>query len=159
MDDQNFLEELLERNNFVVKVYEENTNELKVDYASMKEEKYEIFPLEPATGEIVVFINNEKITLPNYIVRLYVLCHIFFQCRKLKLSYNIVKFFNKDNEKTTLIKLFPFEFSEEEAAMEIQLNEITLEILKDNTKVHIFDDLLVKTGMLQTFNLLKGLLI
>jgi hypothetical protein len=161
--DENFLEELITRNGFIVKVnlVEEEEPEcdfkLEVDYAGKKNEVYELF-LSPEFPETLLTINGEPLTLRNCMTRLYILCNIYLQCRKLKLPYTIIRFY-KSGKQSELIDLLSIEMNEVDQQAEMDLHEAMISILENNSAIHSFDETFGKLGLEQQFNLLKGLLV
>lgn len=156
MNEQLF-EDVIEKHNYIVKVEfldsdREEAVKLKVNYADLKEEIYTC-----EKDSILMTIDGEEIFLPVSVMRLYVLANIYLQCRKLNLPYSIVRFY-KGGEKTNLISLLPLTFNELDVANELDLHDIMIKVLEKNKLLHSFDDELAGLGLLQKFNLLKGLL-
>lgn len=152
---QDLLEELIEKHNYIVKVTLEDENFLTVNYAGKKTETYEIFEIEQAWW---LRINEEVVVSKTFVIRLYILLNIYFNCRKLKLPYLIVRYYNEDKVEN-LVNLVSLDLDEQETEREILLHDVAFSVLEEPERIHEFDDELEKLGMLQSFNVLKGLLI
>lgn len=166
-----FVEQLIEKHNFVVRVVLTEPSVLEVDYAGKQRSQYMLIQDESdeLIGESCIFHvvtllittnddHQELIYLPLYLVRLYLLCHIYAECRSLNLPYNIIQYFRED-EKTPLKELLTFEFTESEKEKEQKLNEAVCEVWKDFSKVNGFDIQMKADGLFASFNILKGLIV
>ena len=170
-----FVEQLIEKHKFVVRVVLTEENVLEVDYAGKQQTQYMLIQDESdeMIGESCIFHvvsllittdddYQELVYLPLYLVRLYLLCHIYAECRMLNLPYNIIQYYREteDGDVKELLKdLLPFEFSESEKEKEQKLNGAICEVWKDFSKVNGFDIQMKADGLFASFNMLKGLIV
>ncbi len=160
---EKFIDDLLQRNGYIVRVSGLPSELLiSIDFAGQLTTSYEIFQ----DGDIDGFhyenntLNTEQyVSLPRWILRLYILCDIYLQCKLSNLPDTIVRFFTAEGEKTDLLSLLPLELTLEETKREKMLNDIILKIFRDRSLVHSFDQKLEELSLSKTFNLLKGLLV
>ncbi len=158
-----FIHHIMEKHNFVVKVSLREENVLNVDFAGKLPITYRIFQIStdpPLLSNITCEYRGHMECLPinSYLIRLYVLCDIHRTCRKLRLPYNIIRYYKGDELVTNLVDLLPISMTEEDTKTEHLFNNIITDIYA-NKKFNKFDVKLEEFGLLHSFNLLKGLLV
>lgn len=168
-NDESFLEDLLQRNDFLVKVVLLDTGVLAVDYAANKQVVYQIEPVEINKGdEVNHYLWNvqyecngivEEFVLSGPVVRLFILMDIFQQCRRLNLPDTIVRFYTKEKKQATFMDILPLDLSEEEIKKEKLLNQAMERAYNKPQMINQMDAKLEKMGLLKQFSLLKGLLV
>lgn len=160
-NDELFLEDLLNRNDFLVKVVLLDENILAVDYAGKKQVIYSL----QFNDDDIIYINykyndiTEIFILHWSIVRLFILMDIHKECRRLGLPDNILRFYSKEEKKSTLMDILPLELSQQELINEKLLNNAMERAYNKPDMINRMDDKLEKMGLLKQFTLLKGLLI
>lgn len=150
---QALLEKLIEKHNYVVRVTLDQENFLRADFVGKKENTYWCQPL------YLLEINDEAIFLQTYMIRMYILLHIYKECRKLQLPYDIVRYYKDGKKVEGLTNLINIALTQEELDREIVLHDIAFSILEDPESLNELEESLEDSGILQNFNLIKGLLI
>lgn len=162
------LEELINKHNYVVKVSlsENDLYEVLVDFAGLKTASYRVVVDEEGEVYGMVYRSSlmsdeieEYLPLSRSIVRLYILCDIFRQCRQLELSHEIVRFYSSSGEKVEFTDLLKINLDEQELSIELTLEEVMSAVLNGNVAVVDLNNDLEANGILQTFNIFKGLIL
>ncbi len=165
-DDENFLEDLLRRNDFLVKVVLLDTGMLAVDYTANKQVIYSVLAEEKSSNSEIIYnikyeYNGvaEEFVLSGPVVRLFILMDIYKECRRLGLPNSIVRIYNKEGAISTLMDILPLELSPGETKQEKILNSAMERVYNKPEMINQLDDKLEKAGLLKSFTLLKGLFV
>lgn len=162
MSDENFLEDLLIRNDFLVKVVLLDENVLAVDFAGKKQVTYSVLAEEKSSNYDVTFKGygiTEEFVLSGTIVRLFILMDIYQQARRLGLPDVIVRFYSKEKIQTSFIDILPLDLTQKEIDNEKKLNSAMERAYAKPDLINEMDCKLEKIGLLKQFTLLKGLLL
>jgi hypothetical protein len=172
------LNEIIEKHGFIVRITTEKDDPfwVLVNFAGLKQVYYRIVCDEegdiygigywsslmetsedPDTKETLT--SEEFIPMNKTVIRLYILCDIFRQCREMSLSYEIIRSYNEDDEVVEFMDLIPLEMSEEEVNEEMTLDECVSRIISNDIPIGELTEALEKGCLLQNFNILKGTLI
>lgn len=178
MINDNLLEELIEKHNFIVRVSLDPDDDLTVmvDFAGRKQAYYRVImdeegevygigywssvmiPVEDEeTGE--KYATEEMVFVPKTAVRLYILGDIYRQCRELDLSTEIVRFYNKEDEPVNFSELLTLPLNEQDIEVEQVLESCLDAILNKSIPTSTLTEALEKDGLLHQFNFLKATLI
>jgi len=171
-----FQEKTLSENNCLVTVQwqsnDDNKKFINVNFAGLMNVVY--FPTDKEEYGVLLISNrsienhSELVGLPIYLIRLYILLDVFRICRKLNLSYNLIRFLNEKGERDNYINIFPRKYDnpeneKREFSIDVCTNKFlnsTEMELEDRLKIlKGDDDNLEKFGLLHSFSILKGLLL
>ncbi len=159
-----FTEQLLREHNFIVNVTLVEPNTFVVDYAGKTQSAYVVVQENTIglTGISCYDEDSEEVVyLTPYTVRLFLLCDIYCRCRELKLPYNIVKFFDKNEPEiqSNIMTLLPIAMTADEITKEAKLNSIADKIYSNKKLLHSFDAEARSLGIGKGLNIIKGLLV
>lgn len=155
------VEDFLTQHEYLVKVTLVDDSYLRVNYLGECKTDYIVYDddhtgviYQDTTGE-----DGEAIDLPRPVLRLYVLCDIYRQCRTLGVSNSVVRFYNKDGAATDLVSLLPIELDEDEAKAERLLQKYVEACYTNMEKADKMLTTLAKEQILHQALLLKGLIV
>lgn len=172
------LEEIIEKHNFIVHVNTDSDDPLcvMVDFAGRKQAYYRIVAdeegdiygvaywssimaptINPETNEEVGV--EEFIPMNRMIIRLYILCDIYRQCREMELSHEIVRFYSVEGDKIEFMDLLDTQLDDAEVEIEQMLEMFLHKVLNKNISIKELNVSLENSGLLHDFNLLRGTLV
>lgn len=156
------------RHNYIVKCVINQNNDIVCNYNNVFEIKYKINHLYQNQYNLAISyyadterntVITENMLLPSYVLRWFIFLDILRICRKHKLSYNIIRFFDTDNNIKDLTELLNIDMTEVDMQIESMISKSVTEILKDKNTINKFDKEYVANGTFYYFNIIKGLLI
>lgn len=161
-------EAIMEKHNFIVRgtLAEDDEYTVNVDFAGRKQATYRVVVDEE--GEIYGVTYNSSIMLPEQeefipldrtLVRLYILCEIYRQCRHLELPMEIVRFYSPEGDKVEFMELLDVPLTDEEIEIEKVLDQCLSGILNEDVDIEEMYDALEKDCLLNNFNILKSTLV
>lgn len=178
MINNNLLEELINKHNFIVRVnpYPNDDLTIMVDFAGRKQAYYRVIADEEGEiygigywSNVMALIEDEEtgeqyqteeiIFVPKTAVRLYILSDIYRQCRTMDLSSEIVRFYNKENKTVVFAELLSLPLNEEDIEVEQALESCLDAVLNKSIPILTLIEALEKDGLLHQFNFLKATLI
>lgn len=169
------LENLITKHNFMVKVSlcDDDPLCVDVDFAGQKKCYYRIITDEDGNiyglayssslmlsgrdeGDLV---GEEFIPLNPSVIRTYIICDIFRQCRKLDLPYDIVCYFTSLGERVEFTKLLELKLDESDRESEQVLEGCMSLLLNGEVNIVKMSSELEKIGLLHSLNILQSTLI
>jgi hypothetical protein len=154
-DFQEKFNEIVNRHGYIVRVNLVESR-LTVDYAGQKTTSYLVWSDDH--GWYLEYNGKEIISLKVYIVRLYILLDIYRQCRRLGISYDVVRFYDYLGGISDLLTILPLQLTEEEKSKELLLNNVVMSVIQGKP-ANSFEDSLEVQFLLHEYLQLKGLLL
>lgn len=169
---EGFLEELINKHNFIVKVTLDPEDDLcvMVEFAGRKQAYYRAITDED--GEIYgvgywssLMTDSEGESFEEFlplrasVIRTYIVCDIFRQCRALDLAYDIIRFYSSDGNRVEFTELLTLQMDDNDTKAEKLVEHCMTAILNGEADVVKLSEALEKEGILQSFNVIRGTLL
>lgn len=160
-------EEIILKHNFIVKISLDPNDSLcvMVDFAGKKRAYYRVVVDEEDNIYGIAYwsdlMNDEEeyIPLKATSIHLYILCDIYRQCREMEFPYEIVKFYDNENNLVEFMNLLQLKLEEYELNIMKILEKCIKKVLEEEVPIKLLTELLEKERILHEFNILSGLLI
>lgn len=165
-------EELITKHNYVVKVTTDPDDSLcvMVEFAGRKQVYYRVIVDEEGNTYGIAYWSNlmddeegngfeEFLFLNQAVIRTYIICDIFRQCRWLDLPYDIIRFYSPDGDSVEFTDLLSIAMDDNERENEQLLEGCMSGIINGVFDINNMNEVLEEKGLLQSMNILRSTLL